>query len=178
MQTDRPVVPAPAIGLGAPYHPPALSQGVRSALPVNGLACRPDNGRTDGVHLEIFANRQTVVVPSGIGIAPPWQTRGAYVTGGRCAYAARTHEPTGLIEVEQGTQLTLGQLFDLWGQSLTNTQLAGFTARKGDRVTAFVNGRLWAGDARLIVLFRHAEIVLEIGRPVAPHTTYRFPGGL
>jgi hypothetical protein len=30
----------------------------------------------------------------------------------------------------------------------------------------------------LIVLFRHAEIVLEIGRPVAPHTTYRFPGGL
>jgi hypothetical protein len=161
-----------------PYHPAALSQAVRSGALSNGLPCQPSGVATYGVHVEIFANRQTVVIPSGIGVAPPWKSQGAYVTGGRCVYPAHTYEPTGLVQVDSQRQLTLGQFFDLWGQPLTTTQLAGFRATGGERVAAFVDGRLWANDPRLIGLYRHAEIVLELGGPISPHRTYRFPDGL
>jgi hypothetical protein len=175
---SRPLVHAPAIGRDVPYHPAALSQAVQSGVLSDGLSCHPSGEATYGVHIEIFANQQTVVIPAGIGVAPPWKGQGTYVTGGRCVYAAHTYEPTGLVEVDSHRPLTLGQFFDLWGQPLTTTQLAGFTATGGGQVTAFVNGRPWANDPRLIGLYRHAEIVLELGGPISPHGAYRFPNGL
>jgi hypothetical protein len=170
-------IPTP-IGIGPRYHPPPAGRAVEHARPVGDLSCRGSAGRRFGVHLELFANRRVVVVPAGIGIAPPRRTKGVYVVGGRCSYAARTREPTGVVEVRQGMNLRLGQLFALWGQSLGRSRLGGFTAARGTRVLAFVDGRSHIGDPRLIPLRRHAEIVLEVGGFVPPHTSYRFPKGL
>ena len=70
--------------------------------------------------------------------------------------------------------LTLGDLFDVWGQPLSHTRMAGFRGR----VRAFVGGRRWNRGPRAIPLARHAQIVLEVGGYVPPHRTYLFPPGL
>ena len=127
------------------------------------------------MHLELFAARRVVLVPPGIGIAPPRHERGAYVRGGRCEYPLRTREPTGLVEVEpREPPRALGRLFAIWGQPLGPTIMAGFHGR----VSAYLNGRPWRNDPRAIPLRRHAQIVLEVGAYVRPHGTYGFPAGL
>jgi hypothetical protein len=130
------------------------------------------------VHLEVFAKRLDVVVPAGIGIAPPRVRDGAYVRSGRCEYPARTFEPTGLIEVDSGAELTLGQFFDLWGQPLSQRRLLGFRAGREDRVSAFVNGERRPGDPRSLPLRRHDAIVLEVRGYFPPTRRYLFPPGL
>ena len=113
-----------------------------------------------------------VLVAPGIGIAPPRSRHGAYVRGGRCSYAVRTREPTGVIEVAAGgRRKTLGDVFAVWGQPLGRKRMAGFRGQ----VSAFVGGRRFRGDPRAIPLTRHAQIVLEVGGYVRPHPTYRFP---
>jgi hypothetical protein len=79
-----------------------------------------------------------------------------------------------VLEVEEGARLTLGDLFDLWGQPLSRTRLAGFSGR----VSAFVGGRARAGDPRTIPLTRHTQIVLEVGGYVRPHSSFLFRRGL
>ena len=118
------------------------------------------------------------MIPAGIGVAPPRVRKGAYVRGGRCSYPVRTLEPTGLIEVVEGTRVTLGEFFDVWGQSLSTRRLLGFRARPGEQVDAFVNGVRWHGDPRAIPLNRHAAIVLEIGGYFPPTRRYVFPSDL
>ena len=86
-------IPTP-IGVGPAFHPPALSRAVSAGAPAGGFRCG-DGGARFGVHLELFAAGRVVIVPAGIGVAPPWRRDGAYVRSGRCSYAARTREPTG-----------------------------------------------------------------------------------
>ena len=172
---DRPV---PHIGRGPGYELPPAGRKVVGARAVAGLRCGRARKKHFGVHLELFAERLDVVVSAGIGIAPPRIRDGAYVRRGRCEYPARTYEPTGLIEVDSGAELTLGRFFDLWGQPLGRRRLLGFRARRGDRVLAFVNGERVPGDPRSIPLRRHDAIVLEVRGYFPPTRKYLFPPGL
>ena len=113
-------------------------------------------------------------MPAGIGIAPPHVRRGAFVVSGRCDYPLRTREPTGLIEAARGAQLTLGDLFAVWGQSLSNRRVLSFRGP----VMAFVGRGRVAGDPRRIELRPHLVVTLEVGRYVRPHFPYVFPPGL
>jgi hypothetical protein len=142
------------------------------------LRCTDRAVRRFGVHLEVFAKRLDVMIPAGIGVAPPRIRDGAYVRGGKCSYPLRTIEPTGLIEVAQGEALTVGDLFDVWGQPLSKRRLLSFRASPGRSVSAFVNGEPWRGDPRSIPLERHSAIVLEIGGYFPPTKVYLFPPGL
>jgi len=162
-------IPTP-IGAGARYHPAA------GTVPVSGLRCTSAEVPRFGVHLELFADRRVVIVPAGIGIAPPQRRQGAYVLGGRCSYPLRTREPTGVVEVERGVTATLGTLFQVWGRPLSKNRLVGFASRTP--VIAFVDGRRFAGDPRAIPLRPHAEIVLELGGYVPPHASFLFRKGL
>lgn len=174
--------PVPRFGRGPQYRFTPSGAAATAARPIAGLRCgQPASDKAAdrfGVHLEVFANRRVVVIPAGIGVAPPRVRRGAYVTGGRCQYPARTLEPTGVIEVERGTQLALGHFFDLWGQPLSKVRLLGFRASPGRHVAAFVEGRPWRGDPRAIPLRRHTQIVLEVGGHFPPNKRYVFPPGL
>jgi hypothetical protein len=169
-----PLVPTP-IGVTPEYRLPARGPAVRAALPVGGLACAQASAVRFRVHLELFARRLVLLVPAGIGVAPPVERDGAYVLGGRCLYPLRTLDPTGVVEVASPRPLRLGDLFRLWGQPLGQRRLAGF--RSGRALLAFVNGMRFHGDPRAIPLRRHDEIVLEIGGYVPPHTSYLFPKG-
>jgi hypothetical protein len=167
-----------AIGPGPAYRPPSLSPAVTAARPVGRLRCSRAQTRRFGVYVELLAHRRVVLIPAGIGIAPPRLEQGAYVSGGRCSYPLRTREPTGVIEVAAGTGARLGDLFDLWGQPLSKTRLASFATPPADPVRVYVNGRRAAGDPRSIRLRGHAAIVVELGAYLAPHREYRFPPGL
>ena len=166
---------APSVGPTARHRPPSLSARVARGLPVGGLRCTRAAGARFGVHLELFAARRVVLIPPGIGIAPPRTREGAYVRSGRCTYPLRTREPTGVIEVQAATSAkSLGQFFAIWGQPLSRSRMAGFRGR----VRAYVDGRPWHRDPSAIPLRRHAQIVLEVGGYVRPHPSYRFPPGL
>ncbi len=177
MRMSEGLVPTP-IGVGPSYHPGALNSTVSRGLPVGRLTCTRSADQRVGVHLELFGRGRVVIVPAGIGVAPPWHARDDHVLGGRCSYPARTLEPTGVIQLLGDSRLTLGMFFELWGQPLDADRLAGFRASGGERVRAYVDGRRWRGDARAIPLRRHAEIVLELGASVPPHPNYHFERGL
>jgi len=168
-------IPTP-IGVGPRYHPGPTSETVAAGRPVGGLHCTGNHEPRFGAHLELFAHGRVVIVPAGIGIRPPLVRSEAYVLGGRCSYPARTRDPSGVIEIEKGSRLTLRQLFAVWGQPLSSTRLVGF--RTGGRVRAYVAGKLWRGRVGAVPLVRHAEIVLELGAFVPPHAFYRFRKGL
>jgi len=170
-------IPTP-IGVGPLYHPTPTSPPVARAAPVGRLTCVGTRRRRYGVHLELFANRRVMIVPAGIGIAPPFVRDGAAIRSGRCSYPVRTRQPTGVLEVENVGRLTLGDLFAVWGRPLSRSRLAGYHARRGERIRAWVGGCPWTGSLRAIPLGRHAQIVLEGGGYVPPHASYLFPRGL
>ncbi|HEV7808721.1 MAG TPA: hypothetical protein VGO80_23150 [Solirubrobacteraceae bacterium] len=172
-QRDASIVAVP-IGSGPVFRPPSLSLATRAAQSVGRLDCGARATRRFGAHVELFARGRGMVVPAGIGIAPPRIRDGAYVDGGRCHYPLRTREPTGVIEIAHGTRATVGDLFALWGQPLGRRRMAAFSGR----VRAAVGGRDWRGDPREIALTKHAQVVLQVGPPIAPHARYCFPPGM
>jgi hypothetical protein len=177
--SDRAAVPEPPRFGPAPlYRPDPMSNAVAHARPVAGLGCGARPSDWIGVHLEVFVNRYDVVIPAGIGIAPPHRRDGAYIRGGRCSYPLRTTDPTGMIELARGARATLGQFFAAWGQPLTSSRLLSFRARGRDRVSVFVNGHRWTGPPGALPLTRHAAIMVELGGYVPPRLSYLFPPDL
>jgi hypothetical protein len=157
------------IGAGPDFQPPATG-------PVAG-PCLPALGPRDGVHVEVFAANRVVLLPAGIGTRAPRTSVTGRITRASCYGALVTLDPTGLVLVRPGAGLTVAALFRSWGQPLSATRLASFRAAPGTRVSVFVDGRSWPGTPGAVPLTRHAEIVLEVGPHVPPHSSYAFPPG-
>jgi hypothetical protein len=129
------------------------------------------------VHVEVFAADRVLLLPAGIGTSAPRATLDGRVTAARCYGALVTLDPTGVVLVRPGARLMLGTLFRSWGEPLSRSRLASFTAATGSEVSVFVDGRQWRGAPAAVPLTRHAEIVLEVGPHVPPHLSYAFPPG-
>jgi hypothetical protein len=157
------------IGRGARFQPPAGG-------PVIG-SCRLALGPARGVHVEVFAANRVVLIPAGIGTKPPRATFEGRISKARCYGDLVTLEPTGVVLVRDRVTLTLADLFKSWGQPLSRRRLASFSAAAGQRVAVFVGGRPWPGRPGSVPLRPHAEIVLEVGPHVPPHSSYTFPPG-
>jgi hypothetical protein len=155
------------IGRGERFHPPSTG-------PVLG-PCRQQLGARTESHVELFATNQVVLVASGIGTLPPRSFAADRIAGARCYGALVTLDPTGVVLARRGRRLTLSDLFRSWGQPLTDSRLASFTAAPGTHVTVFVDGRRWTAAPGSVPLTAHAEIVLEVGPYVPPHRFYTFP---
>jgi len=158
------------IGRRAEFHPPARG-------PIPGR-CRSALGARDGVHVEVFARNRVVLVPAGIGLRGPLRFSAGRIAGARCYGDLVTLEPTGVVLVRRGARVVLSQLFRAWGQPLSGVRVGPFRAPRGTGVAVFVGGRRWTGTPARVRLTRHAEIVLEVGPYVPPHTAYTFPPGL
>ncbi len=166
------------IGSGTRFRPPARTAAVRAERPVDGLRCGTSPGPRDGAHLEMFAHQHVVAIPTGIGITPPLVLSESRVTHGRCYYPVMTTDPTGVLEIRTGARLTLGSLFDVWGQPLSRRGAVGFRLPAGATVVAYVGTRRWRGNPRAIPLRRHTRVVLELWSHIPPHRAYDFPPGL
>jgi hypothetical protein len=161
------LVEARPIGRGARFHPRPLG-------PIAG-SCTERLGSRSQVHLEVFAANRVVIVPAGIGVRSPRGSPSARIVGARCYGALVTLEPTGVVLVRSGVAATLSEVFHAWGQALSSRRVASFSSRAQGEVKVFVGGRLWPGSPGGVPLTPQAEIVVEIGTYVPPHSFYRFP---
>ena len=163
------VAQARPIGRGARFHPPATG-------PVLG-PCRSPLGPRVGVHVELFAANRVVLIPAGIGTRPPRSYSLGRISSARCYGDLVTLEPTGLVLLRPGANLLLSDLFRSWGQPLGSRALLSFAAPAGTHLSVYIRGRRWRGSPGSVPLARHAEIVVEVGPHVPPHSRYTFPPG-
>lgn len=160
-------------GAGPRYRPVPYRGRAGRGRPIGRLRCSHSTAPRFLVHVETFVDGRVVLMPAGIGIAPPHVRRGAFVVRGRCDYPLRTREPTGLVEVTAGTRATLADLFAIWAQPLSRQRVLSFRGP----VRAYVGLRRRSGDPRDVELRPHAVVTLELGRYVRPHAEYVFPPG-
>lgn len=158
------------IGRGPRFQPPATG-------PVTGR-CRRALGPRFGVHVEVFAADRVVLVPAGIGTRAPRRGSAGRIAAARCYGALVTLEPTGVVLVRPGRGLRLADLFRAWGRVLSRRRLLSFGTASGGGVAVYVGGRRRIGAPGRVLLTRDAEIVLEVGPLVPPHSSYAFPPGL
>jgi hypothetical protein len=127
----------------------------------------------------IFVNGLPRQVPAGVGIPGSHQqttSQGTVLAGGTCLYWLHTHAADGIIHVESPIHriYTLGNFFDEWGQPLGPSVLGPY---KGP-VVAIYNGKLYKGNPRDVPLNAHAQIQLEVGKPLIAPETITWPSGL
>jgi hypothetical protein len=131
------------------------------------------------VHVTVYVDGHAHRLPGGIGIINPQISTtpaGPYVGAGSCFYWLHTHAADGIVHIESPVVrvYTLGDFFDIWGQPLTRRQVG--SAR--GVVTALYNGRAYTGSPRDIPLTAHAQIQLDLGRPLVAPVSISFPSGL
>jgi hypothetical protein len=135
--------------------------------PVAGVECAstatdPDVHRSHA-HLSIILNGQALTVPASIGLVAPQ-------TPTECRYWTQTRSLSGVVHVHASAAgtYTLGQLFQIWGQPLSSTDVAGLT---GMPVRVFVvdNGVVTenTGDWSAIELTNHRLITIQVGTDIA-----------
>jgi hypothetical protein len=182
--------------LPTPDHGPLGSEGVPvpPGRPLARARAPAPDGTVDGIsgaageqlafhihaHLTVFVAGSPRRIPYGVGIAPPLEVaptpRGTFVVGGSAFFWLHTHAADGIIHIESPIvrTYTLGNFFDIWHEPLSPARVGPV---KG-RVTAFFNGRRYLGNPRGIPLLAHAQIQLDVGRPLVAPETIDFPPGL
>ena len=149
--------------------------------PVDGISCQTTEQTLFHIHahLTIFVNGTPRQVPAAIGI-PGAQAQntpnGPFIASGTCFYWLHTHAPDGIIHIESPVQrtYTLGDFFDEWGQPLGPNQVG--PAR--GHITAIYNGQAYQGNPRDIPLYAHAQIQLEVSKPLVAPESITWPSGL
>ena len=181
----RPAAPGPLGPEGVPIPEAAALAPTRrlaTGEQIDGIACQSNEQVLFHIHthLVIFVRGVARRVPAGIGIAPPYQVaatpQGAFVVGGSCFMWLHTHAADGIIHTESPVErtYTLGEVFDIWGEPLNRTRVGPAHGR----VTALFNGRVFVGNPRQIPLLAHAQIQIEVGRPLVAAEKIAFPNGL
>jgi hypothetical protein len=168
-------VPIPAAA------PLATTAAAASGQRVDGISCQSSEQTIFHIHahLTIFVHGSPRQVPAGIGIpgARAQSTpQGPFISSGTCFYWLHTHAADGIIHIESPVQrtFTLGDFFDLWGQPLGPERAGPATGP----VIAIYNGQRYEGNPRDIPLNAHAQIQLEVGKPLVTPVTITFPNGL
>ena len=143
--------------VGTPHWPSGSTPTGGTGPNVDGLVCASGMSEAYHVHahVAIVANGQWQALPANVGILS------------QCNYEMHTHDQTGIIHIETPNvkSFTLGQFFDIWGEPLSNTNVAGNTGN----VVAYINDngdvRRYDGDLRNIELISHRDITLQVGDP-------------
>lgn len=131
-------------------------------------------------HLTIFVAGAPRQIPYGVGIAPPLEVestaQGPFALGGTAFFWLHTHAADGIIHIESPVErtYTLGNFFDIWNDPLGPERVGPTTGH----VTAFFDGRHFLGNPREIPLLAHAQIQLDVGRPLVGPESIQFPAGL
>lgn len=116
-------------------------------------------------HVSIFRDGQRLAIPQYIGMAST------------CLYEINTDNMSGVVDAFSSAykRLTLGDLFAVWGQPLSWTNVAGFS---GDPVVIYVedNGVLHqhVGDPGDIELLSRRSITIQIGIPLNEIPVYKW----
>lgn len=135
--------------------------------PVDGIRCDQMEGSVLHIHqhVAIRDHGKPVTVPDDVGRPIVAQ----------CLYWLHTHTPDGIIHVESPTfhSFTLGNFFDIWGEPLSKTNVAGAKPKKSEHVAVWVDGNLYSGDPRKIELTQHLDVTLEVGPPYSKPAPFK-----
>ncbi len=148
---------------------------------VDGISCETTEQLVYHIHahLTVFVNGAARQIPAAIGI-PGAQAQntptGPFIASGSCFYWLHTHAADGIIHIESPVHrtYTLGDFFDIWGQPLGPDQVGPAHGP----VTAIFNRQVYRGNPRNIPLEKHAQIQLEVGKPLISPASITFPNGL
>jgi hypothetical protein len=142
------------------------------ARAIAGISCDAMEGSRIHIHqhLAILDHGKPVEVPFDVG-----RPKDA-----RCLYWLHTHTPDGIIHIEAPTdrKFTLGDFFEIWGQSLSRTRAATAIGTRKVPLKIWVDGKAWLGDPRKIVLASHTDITIEAGPPFSKPTLFTSWGTL
>jgi hypothetical protein len=145
-----------------------------SSLTIDGITCDKAEHFVSHIHthLDISTNGKGFVVPSNIGIIP-----------GNCIYWLHTHDDTGIIHIESPDDrtFTLGQFFQIWGETFSNNQIFNNLVDDNNTLSVYVNGKKVDSktDYRKIPLNEHDEIAIIYDKPPdSIPSSYKFPVGL
>ena len=184
-----PVTTPPAAGKPGPEVAPipsapalAPAGALEPGQTVDGISCQPIEQLAYHIHahLTIFVGGKQRLIPDGIGIAPPRQgqntTAGFFVTNGSCFAWLHTHASDGIIHIESPSAktYTLGDFFAVWHQPLGPNRVGPATGR----VVAFYDCKVYDANPSTIPLRAHAQIQLDVGKPLVGPEQITFPSGL
>jgi hypothetical protein len=158
-----------------------------SGTSVDGVTCQTQSKEVVKYHIHIYVSvyvdGKRLRVPAGVGMTQPSSIQhystGPYFDVGlyNCLYWIHTHVNDGVIHVEAPMKrpFTLGQFFDVWGQSLGARQ----AGPAHGPVVVFENGRRLTRDPRATPLMPHGVIQIDVGSPVVAFqpVTYKVSGG-
>ena len=159
---------------GAPNLAPAST--TLDGQPVGAIRCVTESEEVVKLHthtyVSVFVNGEERRLPGGVGITQPWlvekySTGVFYDVGARnCLYWIHTHTADDIVHVEAPAKgvFTLGQLFAIWNQPLSSTQVG---PAKGN-VVVFVNGKRIKGNIDSVPLLDKATIQIDVGQPEVP----------
>jgi hypothetical protein len=166
-------------GLIRNANSPSTSGGLQPAngQPVDSIECQGQEAFVmhDHTALDLYVDGQQVEVPAGVGIvAPPPAVALASNGLTTCLYALHVHqgEPN-LVHIESPVKkdYTVGQLFDIWGQELTDTSFLGHPIDAQHKLTIEVydeSGKLvqtYSGKPRDLVFDNRHTFVYKYNSP-------------
>jgi hypothetical protein len=175
---NRPIPLVQGTQVGRPMFSPGDTAKGGIGQPVDGIegSSREMLKTHIHAHLSLFYKGEQIAIPAGIGIVPPFHARDGFVGDGQGFYWLHTHDATGIIHIESPDDraYTLGNFFHIWGQPLSNSDVAGL---KGP-VHAEIDGKPYHGKLGEIVLKGHQQITLMVGKAVPRVPRYGFPAGI
>jgi hypothetical protein len=101
---------------------------------VDGLSCQQEMVQVHyHAHLTMYANGHPVIMPAGVGIVAP-KSSGAPALASNgdkvCLYPLHVHTTDNIIHIESPVDqpYNFGQFFDIFGEPLSATEIAGYKA--------------------------------------------------
>jgi hypothetical protein len=161
---------ADGTALGTQQWPAGSTSTGGKAQPVAGLSCAVAANAYTYAHLSIYQDGKLLALPASIGTVEPTLT---LQTG--CVYPVHTVDNTGKIRIAANTPspYTLGQFFAVWGQTLTNSNVAGLTSSS---ITTYINdgGTLtqYLGNLSDLALASGREVTIVLGSTLSQIPTY------
>ena len=174
--TPTPIAISAGGTVGTPTFPPGNTASGGQGAPVDGIPCAaspPQNQLHIHPHLSFYVNGTQLAIPLGVGIINAHVTSG-FADSADCFYYVHTHDATGIIHIETPFSfpaITLGNLFHIWGQPLSSSNIAGYTGAQ----LIYIDTAPYNGDPALIPLdVNKKHITLEVGPPFVYPTFYSY----
>lgn len=150
-------------------HLTTAAREVHEGQIVDGVPCLREELAAHHVHVHVgvFLDGSPITVPAGIGVGRPWVSAAdGFILQASCFAWIHTHDTSGVVHVftQIGKSYTLGQLFSVWGQPLSDSGALGFHGP----IVALVNGQPKTDNLRSLPLENLENIVLELGIPPSP----------
>lgn len=150
---------------------------------VDGIPCGAmnDNGYHVHAFLGVLVNGKPMAIPATIGMYEPGAGSNGWYSTAKCFYEIHTHDSSGYIHMEvapttpktplSDSLFTLGNVLDIWGQTLTTTRFANFSGPVHIFYATTSLGNIDGGSyvaytgttPKSIRMYSHEAIWIEVG---------------